>query len=175
MIEPARGLDLMPPPTQRHRNVHRHEHNYFRGYVVTLKRGGAVHRHYFNDHGDPADALERALRWRNHMIEKLPPPVKLHRTSSVNTTGHIGVSRTRERTRQGRLLVRYVALWNDTHGRRCKRSFSITKYGEDAARALAVAARHEAVQHILATRPKGPLPPMPSTRRPRSPRKGRSQ
>lgn len=161
-----------PLQSEHHRNIQRYDHSHFRGYLVSFKRGGKIYRHYFGDKNDPAKALELALRWRNHMIEKLPPPVRFHRTSSVNTSGHIGVSRVEERSRQGRLLVRYAAFWVDAHGRRGGRAFSATKYGEETALALAIAARHEAVQQVLATRPKGPLPPVSSARRPRSPRKG---
>jgi hypothetical protein len=49
----------------------------------------------------------------------------------------IGVARVKERTRSGKLLVRYVASWPKRDGKRGKATFSVGLYGEKDAFRLA--------------------------------------
>ena len=46
-----------------------------------------------------------------------------------------------ERTRAGKLLVRYMASWPDRNGERGKATFSVGLYGEKAAFRAAVSSR----------------------------------
>jgi hypothetical protein len=156
---------LMGVPRERYRNLQRYEHNYFTGWVVSLTRRGERYTRYFPDKKDSQAALRRALAWRDALIRKLPPPVKVRMHWPYNKTGVIGVSLLEDRTRGGTLVKRFVATWVDEHGHDRKRSFSVPKYGHAKARAMAVAARHQGVAEMMARRPKGPLPPLPPTRR----------
>jgi len=135
-----------------YRNVGRHEHHHFRGWVVCLKRRGRrVEVRYFKDGARGAEAsLGRALAYRDRAVLRLPPPLKLKTRYSANKTGVIGVSLTNQRTRAGKLARYYVASWNES-GRKRKRVFSIEKYGKRKAFGLAVAVRKEAVQRVLSS------------------------
>lgn len=139
------------------RNVLRYEHHHFRGWVVALKRGGKVlDVQYFKDgRGGPEASRHRAIRYRDQAVRRLPPPVKLKTRYSKNTTGVIGVSFVRQRTRAGNLASYYVASWRE-EGRNRKRSFSVSKYGKRRAFGLAVEARREAVERVLSSWRPGP-------------------
>ncbi len=130
--------------------IRRYEHHHFRGFVVSTKRAGRRWVKYFSDRpGGRAEALKRARRYRDRLVSRLPWPARIKRTYSLNTSGVIGVSRFRERTRSGKWLVRYAAYWPTRHGERRKVTFSVARYGEDEARRLAVAARRKGVERLL--------------------------
>jgi len=154
-------------PRERYRNVQRYEHNYFHGWVASLTRRGERYVRYFPDKRSSDAALRRALAWRDALIRKLPPPVKVRTTWPYNKTGVIGVALIEDRTRSGTMVKRY-ATWVDVDGHDRKRSFSAAKYGLRKARSMAIAARHQGVAEMMAGRPKGPLPPRPATRRRRT-------
>jgi len=122
--------------------IRRYEHNYFRGWVVSTKRRGKRFTRYFSDHPHGRrQALRAARAFRDKLVSKLPAPTKIKRRYVRNTTGMIGVARVKERTRAGRLFVRYVASWPKHDAKRGKASFSIGLYGEKEAFRLAVSAR----------------------------------
>ena len=140
--------------SMRARNVRWIKHHYFHGYHVRVKRGGRRWQRYVNADRFPSRraAFEEALHIRNRIESRLPPPVKIHRRSSRSSTGIVGVSRPRERTRSGKRFERYVARCYDSHGRVCKRSFSVSFYGEAKARMLAVQAREKGVRLLMEAR-----------------------
>jgi AP2 domain len=122
--------------------IRRYEHNHFRGWVVSIKRRGKRKVRYFSDR--PAGrvaALKNARRFRDELLPRLPLPNKIKRHYILNTTGVIGVARTKERTRTGKSLVRYAACWPTTTGKPGRATFSVGLYGEAEAFRLAVAAR----------------------------------
>jgi hypothetical protein len=134
---------------QQRRNVMRVDHHDFHGWYVCLKRAGQRYGRYFRDAGGSQAALAKAIRWRNALTARLPPPRKFKRRYSRNTTGVIGVSLSRERTRKGVPAPRYCATWIDEGGRQRKRSFSIGRFGREKALSLASNARHEALEQLL--------------------------
>jgi hypothetical protein len=136
-------------PRRKLLNVARVDHHHFHGWHVCLKRAGQRHERYFHDRRDARAALARALAWRDRMAATLPPPRKFHRTSSLNTTGIVGVHLARQRTRKGTLVRYYTATWVDERGRPVKRVFSVAKYGEWRAFALAAQARRQALAEML--------------------------
>lgn len=146
-ISPAIPGILAPVPRE-YRHVHRDKDC---GWQVQLRRRGRLHKAWFGDRGDPRAALQRALAWRDKMIEALPPARKFKLSYSRNTTGVVGVHLSRDRSRRSRrrFSLRYAATWNDEHGRTRKRSFSVAKYGPRKARALAIQARREALKKLL--------------------------
>ena len=136
--------------------IHRHEHNYFTGWVVAATRHGRrFGRKYFSDKPDGSHvALARARRYRDRLLATLPKANKIKQTYRTNTTGEVGVARVKERGRSGRVFVRYVATWpTDTGGvyRRAKASFSVDLYGEVGAKRRAITARRTGVAEFLAT------------------------
>jgi hypothetical protein len=134
---------------QQRRNVVRVDHHDFHGWHVCLKRAGQRYGRYFRDAGSGRAALAKAIRWRNALAARLPPPRKFKRRYSLNKTGVIGVSLSRERTRRGVPAPRYSATWIDERGHQRKRSFSIGRFGKEKALALASNARREALEQLL--------------------------
>jgi len=134
---------------RRLQNVQRVDHHYFHGWRVCITRQGQRYERYFRDSRDRGVALSSALRWRDHMLAILPPRRLFKRRYTKNTTGVVGVYRSRERTRRGTTFRRYGATWIDETGRRHKRSFSVAKYGAARARDLAVKARTKALEQLL--------------------------
>lgn len=129
--------------------IRRYEHHHFNGWVVSIKRQGKRWVRYFSDkpHGRQA-ALRAARAFRAALVERLPPPIKIKRYYSRNTTGTIGVARVKERTRSGRVLMRYAASWPRPGRRPGRATFSIALYGESKARQLAVQARQRALAEL---------------------------
>jgi hypothetical protein len=134
----------------RNRLIQRYEHNHFRGWVVTTKRRGKRFSGYFSDYpyGRRA-ALRRARVFRDKLVATLPRPTKLKRSYIRNTTGIVGVSRIKERTRAGKRLIRYVAQWPARTGHGGRATFSVGLYGEQKAFRLAVAARRAGLRELL--------------------------
>jgi hypothetical protein len=93
-----------------------------------------------------------AREYRDQLLAQLPPARK--RTFVLNTTGEVGVARVKERTRAGTLFVRYVASWPTASGARAKASFSVSFYGEAAAKRRAVQARRRGLDELLRPRSK---------------------
>src|SRR4051794_15245128 len=92
--------------------IRRYEHNHFRGWCVSTRRRGKAFVRYFSDkpRGRGA-ALQAAREFRDKLLPRLAVPNKIKCRHVRNTTGVIGVARTKERTRAGNLLVRYTASW----------------------------------------------------------------
>jgi hypothetical protein len=135
------------------RNIRRYEHNGATSWVVAFKRAGKRYVQYFAD-GDEGKAVSRrrAQTWRDQMERKLVAWNKLHRRSSLNTSGHIGVSIIVDRTRAGTPVQRCVAHWPTADGGRRKKSFSVLVYGKTGALRRAIAARRQGVAEMLAAR-----------------------
>ena len=81
-------------------------------------------------------------------MAQLPRSTKIKSTDIRNTTGVIGVALVKERTRSGKLLVRYVASWPERNGKRGKATFSVGLYGAKEAFRLAVAARRAGLRKL---------------------------
>jgi hypothetical protein len=105
---------------------------------------------YFSDrpHGR-LEALRRARKYRDALLTQLPPATKMKRTYVRNTTGEIGVALVKDRTRSGRVILRYVAQWPTREGGRAKATFSVALYGKTKARQLAIDARRKGVAALL--------------------------
>ena len=131
------------------RLIQRYEHNYFGGWVVSIKRRGERFTRYFSDrpHGR-SQALRAARVFRDKLVARLPRKTKIKRRYILNTTGVIGVARVKERTRSERPLVRYVASWPDRNGKRGKATFSVGLYGEEEAFRLAVSCRRSGLRKL---------------------------
>jgi len=133
----------------RYRLIRRYEHNYFRGWVVSIKRRGRRWVRYFSDKpSGRAAALRRARKYRDTLLTQLPRASKVKQTFVLNTTGEIGVARIRERTRAGTPLVRYVATWPTATGTRRKATFSVGRYGEARAKQMAIRAWRQGLNDL---------------------------
>jgi len=130
--------------------IQRYEHNHFRGWVFATKRRGRRWVKYFSDRPDGrARALQRAREYRDRVVARLPRPTKIKQTYRLNLTGVVGVARTKERTRRGSILARYVASWPLDGGGSGKASFSVALYGESDAKRRAIQARQSGVAAFM--------------------------
>jgi hypothetical protein len=124
------------------RCIQRYEHHYFRGWVVAITRGGRRWVKHFSDKpGGRAAARRQARKYRDELERRLPRPNKIKQKYVLNRTGVVGVARVKERTRSGKVMIRYVASWPMPDGKRGKASFSVGFYGEEKAERLAIRAR----------------------------------
>lgn len=127
--------------------IRRIDHNYFHGWLVSVTRRGKRLEKYFSDRpGGRADALRKAREFRDRLLATVPPPTKVKRRFSLNKTGIIGVTLARDRTRAGRIVLRYIATWPTRNGPPGKASFSVERYGRAEARRLAIRARQEGLR-----------------------------
>jgi hypothetical protein len=134
----------------RHKNVTRIDHPTKRthGYFVRIQWKGERRAKFFSDgvHGDRLAALDAALEWRNKTEAELGKP-RTERQVVGKTRSTSGVTGVRRR-REGHTEY-YEATWVTTVGKQGRTRFSIAKYGEKRALALARKARlqHERERH----------------------------
>lgn len=100
-------------------------------------------------HGGREGARSAALRHKERLLARLPPPVRIKRHNRRNRSGVIGVRRCEQVRKDGTAYFYYEASWLDSSWRQRSRCFSVKKYGEAAARKLAKVARAQAVARIF--------------------------
>jgi len=138
-----------------HRNICRQERSAktVPGWKVALQRRGKYMHKYFSDkkYGGKAKALQAAKAHRDSLMAVADGVnYVLWRRNKIyphNTSGIVGV---------GRYVVRYGkkkqtvwdAFWQDADGKRHCRRFFVLTYGERRAKALACAARREAIEEL---------------------------
>jgi hypothetical protein len=132
------------------RNLYRHVHNGWKGWVFRAKRRGRATTRYFSDlkYGSSRGAHAAAARHRDEMLAALAPLSKIKTRNVLNRTGVVGVCLVRQRSHSGKLFRYYVASWTQA-GRRRGRSFSVLKYGAPEARRRAIRARRVAILALL--------------------------
>lgn len=122
------------------------------GWAVCVQRRHRVFTKFFADgrHGGKQRALEAARSHRDQLLCENPALLRREYASILrknNTSGVPGVCRCRER--QGNLINDYwLAFWPTGSGKRRQVKFSIARYGEEKAFALAVAARERALAQL---------------------------
>lgn len=129
------------------------------GWFVRGYRNGKTYSRLFSDRksGGRVEAWEAALAYRDKLyddLEKIPAKPRERRMvyrDSRNTTGVLGVSRTRKKDTQGRVSECYSVSWRPEPGQQKCTSFSIRKYGEKKAFELAVALRKQKLKEIYGT------------------------
>ena len=127
--------------------IQRRDVNYFHGWIVSItRRGKVLVRHFSDNPGGRRAALQRARRYRDEMLARLPRPTRIKKVYSLSKTGIVGVNVVDDRTRTGRRVRRWTATWPTAEGRQRKKSVSVLKYGEAGARRRAVAAREEGLR-----------------------------
>ncbi|MEM9481044.1 MAG: AP2 domain-containing protein [Verrucomicrobiota bacterium] len=128
-----------------------------RGWEVRMRRRGQNISKFFSDRafGGKRAALISAREYRDEVHERLRPVDRVSRMKQVTTRNSSGVAGVRLREN---VVVKngwqytyrtWEASWTPTTGgRRVKRQFSVLKYGEDGAYALAVRARRSALRKM---------------------------
>ncbi|MFE8645567.1 AP2/ERF family transcription factor [Sphingomonas sp. NCPPB 2930] len=112
------------------------------GWAASLRRNGAtVGRRYFADmkHGGMENALAAARAYRDFLLEQYPPLVSREfrqRLRKHNTSGVAGVSRLNQGSGA------WVATTQLRGGKVLTKQFSVSRYGEEEAKRLAIAERN---------------------------------
>ena len=121
--------------------------------MLQVKRADQQWVKHFPD-GDegPWASHRRTKSYLKWLLPRITPWNKLHRRSSLSRTGIVGVTISNDRTRAGNRVRRWVAYWPTVDGGHGKRTFSVPKYGERRARALAIEARKQGVDELLTAR-----------------------
>jgi hypothetical protein len=130
------------------------------GWQVRVYRHGKTYSKLFSDrrHGGKEEAFQKALTFRAELedeVAALPeaaPRRRLIRSNKNNATGVVGISRTFKRDRRGVKHEVYAVSWNPEPGIARGTSFSIKKYGEDAAFKMACKLRWEKMRDIYGER-----------------------
>ena len=127
-------------------------------WVVQAKRHGQTPvRRRFSDsrYGGKRAALLAAIHFRDTVLTETQRQRywlwRRHRPRNDNTSGTIGVARyVSHKTVKGKVYkyAAWQAFWNDADGKRHTREFSVNRYGEDGAKALARRARAEAIRAL---------------------------
>lgn len=123
------------------------------GWVVKLKRQRKTFHKYFHDgEGGPPESLRLAIAYRDDLIQRLPAPTRIWTTPSKDKNGVRGVTRGVQATPTGHVAESWVAAWVEVDGKVGRRSFSVHKYGEKEAKAMALAVRKVEVARVLKER-----------------------
>lgn len=126
------------------KNILRYEHHNFTGWQVSVCRNRVRYQRYISDNtaGGKQKALRAAIKLRDELIASLP--TSHPRASSRNSSGVLGVYV----LRRGRKLVGYGASWHSSDGTRIRKAYSVSRWGEKKARALAAHARSVASAEV---------------------------
>lgn len=116
-------------------------------WVVSVTRHGRVYNRNFNDavYGNKESAWLMAVAYRDALLRLFPPYTRLERCTQVdsrNTSGVAGVF--------ARYYKEHIKGWTAmlrSDGVEHRRYFSVKEYGEEKAKALAIAARQELLAH----------------------------
>ncbi len=130
------------------------------GWQVRVYRHGKTFSRLFSDrkHGTRDDAFSAAEAYRLTLegevaeLPDVPSKRRLVRANRSNTSGVVGISRTFKMDRRSVRHEVYAVSWNPEPGIARGTSFSIRRYGEDTAFAMACKLRWEKMKAIYADR-----------------------
>jgi hypothetical protein len=113
------------------------------GYYVRLTWRGTQYAKFFSDkkYGGKRKALKAAEQYFDELDAQMPLDSQAGRMSVRNTSGIVGVSRTKS-TSRGHRYEYWQAWWGSGEYRKSVK-FSIHKYGEEEAKELAIQARRK--------------------------------
>ena len=123
------------------------------GWAVRLQRKRQVFLKYFSDliYEGKAKSLAAAKAYRDEVCEKNPLMTRkdyaqLKRKN--NSSGTPGVFRYKGFGRKGRIVEFWIAFWQGPAGKRKQRKFSVAKFGEETAKALAIQTRERELEKL---------------------------
>jgi hypothetical protein len=123
------------------------------GWKVAIQRQGKYMHKYFSDKqfGGKTKAFAAAKTWRDEVVAATSGVnYVLWRRNKMyphNTSDIVGVGRYVVRYGRKKQIV-WDAFWEDADGKRCGRRFFVATHGERRAKALAVAARRDAIEEL---------------------------
>ncbi|QQR79233.1 MAG: AP2 domain-containing protein [Candidatus Moraniibacteriota bacterium] len=127
------------------------------GWLVTIQRRGEIYRMLFSDkkQGGKKKALTVAKAFRDAIIAEYPLFSKQEHANlkkRSNQSGIVGVCRVvafeTKTLPPEKQRWNWVAAWPLPDGRRKRVKFSVQKFGEEQARALAIRAREEGLKAL---------------------------
>lgn len=152
-------------PSQRRsvselRYIFRVERGGVRCWDVCIRRKRSTRAHkLFSDSkwGGKAGALRAAIKFRDNFLNDADEQDyalwrRKHIKRRDNTSGLRGVGRYAVRAggqKKAYVTYMWIAFWQDTAGKRRSRAFSIKRYGERRAKALAQQARETAMRELF--------------------------
>ncbi len=120
---------------------------------INLKRRTRYMHKYFPDakYGGKGNALEAAQAYLDSLMSAASNPDYMlwrrNKKTEANTSGIVGVGRYLIRYRKKRRLL-WQAFWQDADGKKHTKVFFVSTHGERQAKALAVAARRDAMAEL---------------------------
>lgn len=114
------------------------------GCMMRICRQGKRYNEFFSDAdcGGKRKSKDAAIARYNELAAQLPEPGPVKNKATVrNSSGVVGVHNAETLDASGNVYLAYCASWVDETGRRCKINFSVSKYGDRKAWALACFAR----------------------------------
>jgi hypothetical protein len=134
--------------------------NHTHAWVVIVQRNNHCVRQYFSDgvYGGKRKALAAAKVFHTQVLEAVSAyEYHLQRRSIVrcnNSSGVSGVGRYDQlaNPNTGRRTIYWLAYWDDVDGIRKSRKFSVLKYGERAAKKLAITERATRLHEVCVAR-----------------------
>ncbi len=117
-----------------------------------MRRGKSMHKHFADSKfGGKTKALSAAKAWRDEVVKSASDVDyvlwRRQKRSRQSSSGIVGVGRYEVQYESSRHPV-WEASWQDADGKRHSRRFFISVHGEKGAKALAVAARREAMAEL---------------------------
>ena len=102
---------------------------------------------YFHDEASEARALARAKAAWTEIRKEIPVITRCWNAQIERRKSHTGIVGVRRvtKTTKGHPYDFWIAVWSDRRGRHHSKSFSVHKYGEAEAKALAIKARKDAL------------------------------
>jgi hypothetical protein len=120
--------------------------------VGVVRRGKSMHKHFAdNKFGGKTKALSAAKAWRDEAVKSTSDVDyvlwRRQKRSRESSSGIVGVGRYEVQYESSRHPV-WEASWQDADSKRHSRRFFISVHGEKGAKALAIAARREAMEEL---------------------------
>lgn len=125
------------------------------GWFVRAYRNGKTYSKFYSDLKNKGKnkALNLALAYRDELKARLGPPLpkaRVMKQNSSNTSGVIGVSRTKRRSATGKIVEYFTVSWRPEPNIAKNKSFSVGTIGEEKAFELAVKFRKAKEKEIAA-------------------------
>lgn len=127
------------------------------GWLARYTREGVTFSQLFTDSkfGGEDESFEAAKKWHDEIREIFPPMSRrefMRQKKVKNTSGHVGAYRAPStvKKKSGKEFTYYnwVASWTDDTGKKKNKQFSISKYGEEEAKRMAIAHREKMVSML---------------------------
>src|SRR5690606_22685326 len=124
------------------------------GFYVRITHRGKGSQKYFPDKslGGKPKALKAAKAYRDALLQKMPKykqEAAAKKKRRIKQSGIVGVTHVVSKSSKGTVYEYWQAAWLDKEGRRRTAKFSISRYGDEKAMAMASKARRAGIRGKL--------------------------